>query len=63
MMTPEAIALQRAETTRKVFTLLPAQIAHLVKALQKTADQFELENISFSLPPRLHPRGFGSYRL
>ena len=55
MMTPEAIALQRAETTRKVFTLLPAQIAHLVKALQKTADQFELENISFSLPQDFTP--------
>ena len=50
MMTPEAIQQRRAETTERVFTLIPAQIANLSKSLQATADQFEIENLSFCLP-------------
>ncbi|CAM3436712.1 hypothetical protein [Parendozoicomonas haliclonae] len=50
LMTPEAIAQQRAETTRKVFTLIPLQLAGLGQALQDSADQFEVENIGFVLP-------------
>ena len=55
MMKPEAIAKQRAETTRRVFALIPVKISQLVKSLQATADQFEIENISFSLPQDVTP--------